>query len=193
MIEKDLIHKLGKLREIKPSNEFAAVSKLIILNTGEHALSSSISLAQKLSHLKRLAPRAHFAAVSRELILNRGGKSKTTLAKIFQKSFNYGLAVGMAAVFMALITSVGYLNFLSPIPSDIYVKNLADADDAIKDIDIHLQQAEYFAAIDPKTSLALQESSTTDNPLLIESESQKTDFKEPSNKDIDDLLNKAAL
>jgi len=198
-MKQDLIHKLKELQEIKPSNEFAAVSKLIILS-GESAenLSWKVSLAQKLGHLKRLSPRTHFSAVSREFILNRQVARPTTLSQIFKKSFNYGLALGVTVVFMALITSVGYLGFLSPIPTDIYGKNLTDASDAIKDIDIHLQEAEYFAATDSTASLALREASTTsliDNtsPTVIERESHRTDFKDPRNMNIDKLLNQATL
>ncbi len=199
MTEKILINKLRGLRDLKPSNEFAALSKLLILNKEESgAFSWDAALIQKLGHLKSLSPRIHFSAVSREFILHHKIKKPATFSTALRTSFNYSLAMGVMAVFMALVTSVGYLGFMSPIPRDIYGKNVTDATNAIKDIDIHLQEAEYFAATDSKTSLALREASMTNlnshtSPILIERESKRTNFKDPRNVDIDTLLNEATL
>lgn len=193
----DIINKLKGLREIKPSNEFAAISKLIIFN-GEENKISGVALVGKLAHLKRLTPTAHFSAISREIILSHVAHRPITLGMAVRKSFNYSLAMGVMVVFMALITSVSYLGFLSPIPTDIYGKNVTDSTNAIKEINIHLKEVEYFAATDSKVSLALREASITNpldhaSPMLIEHESQKANFKDPRNGNIDALLNQATL
>ncbi|OGY60922.1 MAG: hypothetical protein A3F99_01685 [Candidatus Colwellbacteria bacterium RIFCSPLOWO2_12_FULL_43_11] len=166
MRETELLKNLRSLKAIEPSNDYAMRSKMAILNY----------------------PRK--VAVGLE-IAGQG---------VVVQSFNLGLSMLLTAAVLIII-----LGGTATILRSVLINNLpgadtgslvSEADNITKDIDIKLNEAEYYALAAKETSVALREASLNGpahaNPLLIEREAESLNFDSPTNNKIDDLLNKAS-
>ncbi len=158
-------------------------------------------LVQSLKSLKGITPRAEFAHQSKMSILfsHRVLQPKWEVVGrgVLAESLNFGLSMMLTAAALVLIlggaTTILRTILLHNLPGVDTQSLLTEADNISKDIDIQLNEAEYYAVTAKETSVALKEVSLNGpahaNPLLIENEAKTLDFDDPTNNNIDDLLN----
>lgn len=161
-------------------------------------------LLKNLRSLKAIEPSSDYAMRSKMAILNYPRKMAVGLEVAGQgrvvQSFNLGLSIVLTAAALVII-----LGGTATILRSVLINNLPGADtggliseaaNITNDIDIKLNEAEYYALAAKETSVALREASLNGpahtNPLLIEKEAQSLNFDSPTNNKIDDLLNKAS-
>lgn len=158
-------------------------------------------LLQNLKSLKNITPRADYTSWSRMTILSFPKRLEPRWEMVgkgvLAESFNFGLSMVLTAAALILVlggaTSILRVMFLNNLPGVDTKGLITEADAVTKDIDIQLSEAEYYAVTAKEASIALKEVSVNGpahiNPLLIEREAQGFDFNDPTNQDIDDLLN----
>src|SRR3989338_1947457 len=157
-------------------------------------------LLQNLKSLKGILPRPEFIHQSKMSILSspRTLKPKWEMVGrgVLAESLNFGLSMVLTAAAVVLIlggaTSILRAVLLNSLPGVDRESLLTEADNISKDIDIQLNEAEYYAVAAKETSVALKEASLNGpahaNPLLIQNEANALDFQNPTNSNIDDLL-----
>lgn len=166
MRETELIKNLKSLRAIEPSSEYALRSKMAIF-----------------SYPRKIAVGLEAAGTG-----------------LVVQSFNLGLSMLLTVAALVIV-----LGGAATILKSVLINNLpgadtgslvSEADNIIKDIDIKLNEAEYYALAAKETSVALNEASLNGpahaNPLLIEREAESLNFDSPTNSKIDELLNQAS-
>jgi len=167
MNEQAIIEKLGKLRGINPSADFAERSKNIILST------------QRLS-----TPKRAFAFYNLKHLLTEGVGS--------------ALSVGLVSI-IAVFLLTNAPKALNPIigsniiPGADTTALVNDANAAVKDIDIHMQETQLFDTAAQKAGLALKETANGQAPhtntSLIEKESSNIATPETTSAtDINNIL-----
>lgn len=114
-----------------------------------------------ISELKSLSPRAGFAAQSKEAILVSSRRASPALApkRILSRVLDMGLSLAlMSALVIAILSGVGLMIGRNPAGQQPPVLNenlTSQANAAIKDINVHLSDVEYFKNETTKTSAAL--------------------------------------
>lgn len=158
-------------------------------------------LIQNLKSLKGITPRAEFVHQSKMSILSSPRvlqpKWEVVGKGVLAESLNFGLSMALTAVALVIIlggaTTILRAIFLNNLPGVDTQNLLTEADNISKDIDIQLNEAGYYAVTAKETSIALKEASLNGpahiNPLLIENEARGLYFEDPTNNNIDDLLN----
>ncbi len=158
-----------------------------------------------LESLRLIEPSADYAARSRNAILASPRLVRTPLwtglKRYFSEGARFAVSVGLASAIIALfIGSVP--KALDPVignnlPGAETVALLREADAAVKDIDVHLKEAQLFSTVAEKSGSALKETATTSaphaSPILIEKESQSINSPSGANPDpagIDNILNR---
>lgn len=135
------------------------------------------------SHLREIRPSDDYAARSRSVILAtpRIEKRASWVGRVryyLSESFGFALSVGLTSLIIALFIS-NAPQLLSPIigdhmPGADTASMMTDASAAVKDIDVHLKEAQLFDTAASKTGTALKEaadgSAPHTNPLLIQKE-----------------------
>jgi len=158
-------------------------------------------LIKNLKSLKGIEPDAGFVSRSRMAILSCPKRMSVGLEVaghgVLAQSFNFGMSMVLTAVTLMLVLggATAFLRtvFINNLPGLDTEGLLTEAQNITKDIDIELREAEYYAVTAKETSVALREASANGpahtNPLLIEREAQGLEFQDPTNNDIDELLN----
>lgn len=162
-------------------------------------------LIKQLKNLQNIQPEKEYARLSKTSILTSPRKPVRSWEMVgrgvLAESFTFGLSVVFVAIFFVLIlggaASVLRSVLLQNLPGVNTQTLISEADTIIKDIDIHLSEIEYYEVAAKQTSVALHEASINGpahiNPLLIEKEAEELDFENPTNKDIDKLLDQVSL
>jgi hypothetical protein len=167
MSEEQIIEKIKELRAIKPSDRYAIASKAML-----------------------------FASLKARPI-----KLRRTASNFLFQSLNLGFSIALTALLIT-VASGNTTNLLKtvlmPNLPGINDENLSmEANNVKKDINIHLEEAEYFAISAVKTTVALKEASLSEashaNPSIIEKENQNFKFDNPTNNKIDNLLKQGSL
>jgi hypothetical protein len=173
MNESEILEILSKLGEIKPSADYALRSRNTILSTPRPPASASF-------------PRRAWGLYS--------------LRHFVTEEIGFVLSVGLVSIIAALFLSVPKV--FSPIignrmPGVDTATLVNDVDAAVKDIDIHLQEAQLFDAAAKNAGSALKETANGTlhiNQQMIQKEADGITPK-TTNTDrinIDDILNELA-
>lgn len=158
-------------------------------------------LLQNLKRLRGIAPRQEFIHQSKMSILSSprisNPKWEMVGRGVLAQSLNFSLSMILTAVALVIVLG-GSANFFR----NAFLKNLSgmdtdnlltEANSISKDIDIKLNEVEYYAVAAKETAVALREVSLNGpahvNPIIIQNEANALDFKSPANSDIDNLLN----
>lgn len=201
MSEKDLFKQLHRLNNIRPSAEYSGVSRLIITMSQKDKAFEFANEEMKLSvsALETITPSPEFTASSRSMILNHPRTIAQKVMRVFspkniaRQAIGYSLSVGLAVALMAIV--IGGADFRAVPGMDGELASQSER--SIKDIDIHLENAQYFAISADKTRTALNDASRNSpahvNPFVIENESSGFEYEDPSNPRIDDMLREATL
>ncbi|OGE84495.1 MAG: hypothetical protein A3B23_02380 [Candidatus Colwellbacteria bacterium RIFCSPLOWO2_01_FULL_48_10] len=204
MSEQEIIKQISRLSKIAPEAEYATVSRLLILASKDAAyeMAPEKAFVETVSALRNVAPSHQFAAESRELLIAHPRTILEKAVKMFSprnlayQGVNYGLSVVMASVLFAIV--IGGASALFRAAPGIDGSALtAEAQSVIKDIDIHLEEAGYFIVTADKARVALGDATGNGpehaNQRIIEKENRDMQFNDPTNRDIDELLNQATL
>ncbi len=204
MKEQELVGKIKTLETIKPNQDFGLLSRNLVLRKNAHP-EMSADLKFSLLSLNKISPADTFVLKSRATIL---ATSKRLSLKeifapqnIFKKNWMPAFATGLATLLIIAMASIS--TFLkapvSPILSDAENNDLIkEAGTINKDIDVHLQQINYYALSASKSNVALNEASTSNddhtNSAIIKQESDKASYNSPHrNQEVDNLLNQATF
>ncbi len=161
-------------------------------------------IIERIKELRTIKPSADYANVSKAMLFQslkaRPVKLKKTLFGMLFQSLNLGFSIALTALLIT-VASGNTTNLLKT----VLMPNLPGIDGNLsmeasninKDINIHLNEAEYFAISAVKTTIALKEASISEashaNPSVIEKENQNFNFDNPTNTKIDDLLKQGSL
>lgn len=205
MSEHEIIKGLQRLGTIAPDREYASVSKLLILMSKKDAAFESIpesAVVENVSTLRSVRPSDRFTSESRAILLAhprtiaRKALGIFSFRNLLTQGASYGLSVSLAAVLIAIIVGGG-VTFFRALPGVNDASLVAEANNVIKDIDIHLENANYYAISADKTRVALDDAQGSGpdhaNQAIIEKESRNLDFEKPTGDEIGDLLNQATL
>ncbi len=151
-----------------------------------------------ISGLKTLSPNAEFAAKSRNIILSSPRKAgggfaltpKTVLTRIFDMSLSLAL---MSALVIAVLSGVGLIfgrSASQPQALNNSITNEANA--AIKDINVHLNNVQYFSQEATKTNAVLKAAAGTPSTYSGQATSTSPTQSSSTNQNIDNLINQAA-
>lgn len=197
MLESEIIKNLGLLKNISPKAEYSSLSKSIILSS---EIAPEKSVVKKLAALRNIFPSNEFARATRELILAYPKTFAGKLGRILSPAnfAGQGVKYGTSLAIGALLLVISVSSFSGAVP-EVDTKNLtAEAETIVKDIDINLEGAEYFATIANKTRVALTDAKSNgaidhSNQELIKNEVRSFNFENPTGQDINKLLNEATL
>lgn len=192
----EIIKQLKRLNNVQPNSEYSAISKSIIMSSKDTAfeIAKDNETRKILSPINTINPSPEYIEKSKNTILYQP-QVKTILngfSSIIKQSA-YSLSAVTAVIVMAIIFS-GVNNF-----SDENINNevALEAQNTIKDINIHLEEASYFSVTADKTRLALNEAGSSGpghaNPTIIQKEAREIELYNPRNPEIDSLLEKAAI
>lgn len=192
--------KIEHLRKIKPNSDYAAFSKLLILNPEAARKEISPEIAERLSSLRSITPSANFALATRLSIFEAARAKQPLWQNVLRQFVNYSSAVGVAVVVIAIVAGASkYFSSPLPILSDADNEDLLkEADSIAKDIDIHLEEINYYALTAEKTAVALNEAGSTEaehsNNHIINREANSANSNYPArNTEIDNMLNQASM
>lgn len=162
-------------------------------------------IIERIKELRMIKPSADYANASKAMLFAslkaRPVKLKRTVFGFLFQSLNLGFSIALTALLIT-VASGNTTNLLKtvlmPNLPGINDENLSvEANNINKDINIHLNEAEYFAISAVKTTVALKEASLSEashaNPSIIEKENQNFKFDNPTNTKIDDLLKQGSL
>ncbi|HEY4496818.1 MAG TPA: hypothetical protein VI432_01540 [Candidatus Paceibacterota bacterium] len=175
MTDQDLIKRLSKINKIKPSEDYALISRSILLNK-EAGLDND--LVSRLNMLRAIQPRTEFALKTKDAIhaiaakpplmdLGFNIKNMGTIPRLIHQSLSFSMAIALSIIAITVITTTPNIKeaFL-PELSALENEDLAiEADNLTKDINIKLLEAEYFASSANKTTMALSEALTKTGSL----------------------------
>lgn len=162
-------------------------------------------LIGKIKELRAIMPRTEYG-FSKKLALfshiENYQRTKKTAWGLLSQSLNLGFSIALTSLFLLLGLSgtSGLLKtVLMPNFPGIDGKNLLTEADTIKnDINIHLNELNNFTVASEKTTFALREASINNNTVhvnstIIQKETQKLKFNDPTNNNIDKLLKQDSL
>jgi len=192
--------KIHNLKHIKPKSDFAGFSKLLILNPEKaHKEIEVPQLRVSLNLLKEIQPSREFALQTRlSLLEKRTPWAIFTTRQIFNQIFNHGAALGTAvAVLLVIIGASTYLSPNIPILSKSENDSLLnEAGRIAKDIDIQLEEINYYSLIAEKTTVALSEAFSSEaahsNASILNREARSFGETPSRNTHIDKLFNDAS-
>jgi len=162
-------------------------------------------IIEKIKELRAIKPSAGYTNASRAMLFAslkaRPVKLRKTAFGFLFQSLNLGFSIALTALLITVAsgnTTNLLRTVLMPNLPGINDENLsAEANNINKDINIHLNEAEYFAISAVKTTVALKEASVSEashtNPSVIEKENRNFNFDNPTNTKIDDLLRQGSL
>lgn len=192
----EIIKQLKRLKNVQPNSEYWAISKSIIMSSQDNSfeVAKDNETRKVLSPINTINPSSEYIEKSKNTILYQP-QTKTILSSFSNiiKQSAYSLSTVAAVIVMAVIFS-GVNNFSD---GDINQEIALEAQTIIKDINIHLEEASYFAITADKTRLALNEASSSEpghtSTTVIQKEAKEIELYNPRNPEIDSLLEKAAL
>ena|SRR3989344_7108456 len=192
MSDQEIFKQLNRLKTIRPAVEYSGVSRLIITASRKaepFVFSFEDDLKLPVAELETISPSPKFRAASRSAILNHPRTLAEKVMRVFspqnvvRQLVGYSLSVGLAVALIAIV--IGGTGSFKAIP-EINGELASDAETSIKDIDIHLEEASYFALSADKTRTALNNVTGADTETT-------TPPKNPSNPRIIDMLKEATL
>lgn len=186
-----LFEKLNTLKSLKPNKHFAGISRHLIVNGHEPEVSDELNTV--FSSFRRIQPNPNFALATKLAILD----SKKRVSPFAQVA-NYAFALGLASLFMVVMAGASALFRTSvPLLTDAGAESLVkEAGKVSRDIDIQLQEIDYYALTAKQSTLALNEAYDSDvnhiNDSVIQREAGRTNYSNPRNNEVDSMLNEAA-
>lgn len=204
-MEDKIIDKLRKFGALEPDNEYMEASKSIIMMKNDASFNLPIEkkIAEKISLLRSIEPDTNYTLASRMAIIESINLSKQSFwklfypANIFKNSLNYTMSVSLAIVLLAVMITGAY-KFVSPVPIVADLDNnslITEANSISRDIDIHLEEIDFYKKSAEKTAVALNEAYHGGpghiNNYVIQKEAGNIDFNNPGNSEIDELLQSA--
>lgn len=160
-------------------------------------------LIRGIKELRAITPRADFAGVSKLAILgNKTAQKPEVLSfplNILSQTLNAGFSMVLTALFLIIVLGSisgslkgALLSALLGVDGSV----LSEASAVSKDIDIHLDEAKYSAALATRAKSALKEASTNSpghlNPAILEKEANDLRAYGDASQNLDELLDKAA-
>ncbi len=193
----EIIKQLKRLKNVQPDSEYSAISKSILMSSKASSKDTSFEVEKNHELKKALSPittinaSTEYTEKSKHTILYRPRLGKV-LTDITRQTA-YSVSAVAAVIVMAVIFG-GVDNFGGgSLNKDVAL----ETQNIIKDIDIHLEEASYFAITANKTRLALGDASSSGpghaSPTIIQKEAEQLELYNPRNPEIDSLLEKAAL
>jgi len=136
-------------------------------------------LIKKLRALEAIKPDAGYVRNSRYLITQGGMAEQSIRQGIFSRGLSFAFSVALTSVFLIAVTIGGMTGYFKTLflPSFQGVSNealLTEANEITDDINIHLDDVEYFS-----NSVALAENGSSKQP---------TDTQDKGEEEIDNLL-----
>lgn len=206
MTDLELFEKIKYLDKIIPARDYAASSRILILMAKSESfeISEDTRLKNQLASMKMIMPSADYSLKTRLSILESVKlkhklRNIFSITRIFGQFTNYGLSVSLAALLLAVVITGGY-KYITPSSSLSAADNkalIAEAGTISKDIDIHIQEIEYYARAADKTNLALNEASgggpghLNDKVIQREADQMNSNGYPSNSGNVDELLDKA--